>query len=170
MTDGTLDPRLLEADRAGVRLEIIGGLPVWEFHPVWRHQETIDHIRASITGATFSHITDGCHCIHVSDVYVRFPDGSLKRPDIAVFCRMPAEEEKEEAVTLIPEAVIEVISKGYEMKDTDLAPPFYLAQGVKDIIIFDPHTLLVRHFRRDKVSQYTSPVEITMECGCQCVV
>jgi len=168
MIDGTLDPRLLEADRAGVRLEIIGGLPVWEFHPVWRHQETIDHIRASITGATFSHVTDGSHCIHISDVYVAFPDGSLKRPDIAIFCGELEEDDK--AITLIPEAVIEIVSKGYELKDLQLAPYFYLAQGVKDVIVFDPYTLLVLHFRHEKIMRYTSPVEITMECGCQCVV
>ncbi|GAB4581334.1 MAG: hypothetical protein Fur0022_40810 [Anaerolineales bacterium] len=39
----------------------------------------------------------------------------MKRPDIAFFCRKPAEEE--EAITQLPEAGIEIISKSYEVKD-----------------------------------------------------
>ena len=63
----------------------------------------------------------------VSDVYVSFPDGSLKRPDIAIFCREPDEED--EAIKLVPEAVIEIVGKGYEAKDLELAPQFYLSPG-----------------------------------------
>ena len=95
-----------------------------------------------------------------------FPDGSLKRPDISIFCREPAEEE--EAITLIPEAVIEVISKGYEAKDLEIGPRFYLSQGVKDVVIFDPYTLVVLHVRRDGTRRLLSPVRIDLECGSTC--
>jgi hypothetical protein len=43
-----------------------------------------------------------------------------------------------------------VVSKGFEAKDLEFGPPFYLSQGVKDVIVFDPLTLLVLHVRRDK--------------------
>jgi Uma2 family endonuclease len=109
-----------------------------------------------------------CQCVHAAGVYVAFLDGSLKRPDISIFCREPDEEE--EAVTLIPETVIEVINKGYEAKDLELGPHFYLSQGVKDVVVFDPYTLVVLHVRRDGVERKISPVEIALECGCRCVV
>jgi Uma2 family endonuclease len=99
---------------------------------------------------------------------VSFPDGSLKRPDVALFCQEPSEED--EAITLVPEAVIEIVSKGYEAKDLEIGPHFYLSQGVKDVIVFDPYTLLVLHVRRDEVTRQVSPVEVTLECGCKCVV
>jgi Uma2 family endonuclease len=101
-------------------------------------------------------------------VYVSFPDGSLKRPDVSIFRREP--EEEEEAIKLVPEAVIEVISKGYEAKDLDIGPQFYLSQGVKDVVVFNPYTLVVLHVRRDKVARYVSPVEIQLLCGCRCTV
>ena len=92
----------------------------------------------------------------------------MKRPDISIFCREPDEEE--EAITLVPEAAIEVVSKGYEAKDLEIGPHFYLSQGVKDVVVFDPYTLLVLHVRGDGVHRNTSPVSIDLECGCQCNV
>jgi Uma2 family endonuclease len=162
-----MDPRFLRAEELGIRLEIVRGLPLWEAHPVYRHQKAIDRIRATIQPSV---VEDGrtCACVHVADVYVSFPDGSLKRPDIAIFCREPIEED--EAITLVPEAVIEIVSKGYEAKDLEIAPSFYLSQGVKDVIVFDPSTLFVLHVRRDRVTRQISPVEIVLECGCQCMV
>lgn len=157
----------VQADELGVRLEMVGGLPLWEPHPVYRHQKAIDRIRATIEPSP-STAEDRCGCIHVADIYVAFPDGSLKRPDIAIFSREP--DEQEEAVTLIPAAVIEVVSKGYEAKDLDIGPRFYLAQGVADIVVFDPATLLVLHVRCDRTVRHVSPVVIELECGCRCVV
>lgn len=78
----------------------------------------------------------------------------LQRPDIAIFCREP--EELDEAITLLPEAVVEVVSRGYEAKDLEIGPRFYLSQGVKDVVVFDPYTLLVLHLRRDGASRYVS--------------
>jgi Uma2 family endonuclease len=99
---------------------------------------------------------------------VQFQDGSLKRPDISIFPREPLE--LDEAVTTVPGAVIEIVSQGYEAKDYDLVPGFYVAQGVKDIIVFDPRTLVVLHVRASGATRHVSPVEITLEMGCTITV
>jgi hypothetical protein len=148
------------ANDVGVRLEIIGGLYRWEPFPGVRHQIARDQIQKSIV------LKSGC--MQIADVSIRFADGSITRPDLAIFPRRPDEED--EAVTLVPEAVIEIISKGSEAKDVEIAPYFYLAQGVKDVVIFDPYTLFVLHARRDGRKHFTSPVTIQFECGCQCGV
>jgi Uma2 family endonuclease len=164
-----LDPKFIRAEELGIRLEMVGGLPIWEPHPVWKHQKHVDRIRSSISRIAADNANTSWSCVHAAGVYVSFPDGSLKRPDVSIFCREPDEEE-EEAITLIPEAVIEVISKGYEAKDLEIGPRFYLAQGVKDVVVFDPYTLLVLHIRRDRVERLVSPVQINLECGCSCAV
>jgi len=151
---------LLTAEELGIRLEIVAGLPLWEAQSGYKHQKAVDRIRQSIQPA----LSSACACVHIADVYVSFPDGSLKRPDISIFCQEPQEEDA--PITLIPQAVIEVISKGYEAKDLDIGPPFYLAQGVKDVVVFNPYTLVVLHVRRDRVQRWLSPVEIGFECGC----
>jgi Uma2 family endonuclease len=155
-----LDPKFLRAEELGIRLEVVSGLPIWEAHPVWKHQKAIDRIRSSISKRGAAQ----CTCVHASAVYVQFPDGSLKRPDISIFCREP--DETEDAVTLLPEAVIEVVSRGYEAKDLEIGPPFYLAQGVKDVLVFDPTSLLVLHARRERTVRLTSPQTVSLECGC----
>ena len=161
-----MDSQLLRAEELGIRLEIVNGLPVWEASPVMRHQRAVDRIRESIKLSD----ADGekCDCFHVADVYVQFPDGSLKRPDISVFCETPAETDN--ALREIPDAVIEIISKGYEKKDLEIGVPFYLTSGVKDVTVFNPYTNEVFHFRQDETRNLTSPVEIEFECGCCCVV
>jgi Uma2 family endonuclease len=159
-----LDPKFLRAEELGIRLEIVSGLPIWEAHPVWKHQKAVDRIRSTIAPK----LSSACACVHASDVYVQFPDGSLKRPDIAIFCREP--DETEDAISLVPEAVIEVVSKGYEAKDLEIGPPFYLAQGVKDVIVFDPTSLLVLHARREKTVRLTSLQGLSLECGCELTV
>lgn len=165
-----MDAKFLRADELGVRLEIVGGLPIWEPHPVYKHQKAVDRIRATIKAQDEPNAHDGarCPCVHAADVYINFPDGSLKRPDISIFCREP--EEEEEAIRLVPEAVIEVISKGYEAKDLEIAPQFYLAQGVKDVVVFNPYTLVVLHVRQEKALRHVSPIEIELACGCRCTV
>ena len=152
------------ADDAGVKLEITGGIPTWEAFPAIRHQKTIFRIQMSLERLTES----DCGCFQVSDAYLKFPDGSLKRPDIAVFCEEPPDID--EAYPAIPEAVLEVLSKDYEKKDTEIGAPFYLEQGVKDVILFDPRTQEVTHRRRDGTNLYKSPVTIKLECGCQLTV
>jgi hypothetical protein len=159
---------LLHAEELGVRLEIVRGLPLWEAQPLVRHQRAIDRIRSTIRPAPVGSGGSGCSCVHLAGVYVCFPDGSLKRPDISLFCREPDEED--DAVQLAPEAVIEIVSRGFEAKDLEIGPPFYLSQGVKDVVVFDPATLLVLHIQQKGAWRYTSPVELTLHCGCTCRV
>jgi Uma2 family endonuclease len=166
--DKTLFQRLLQADELGIRMEIVGGLPMWEASPVLIHQEAVDRIRASIQPLGIAEENRSCDCYHAADVYVVFPDGSLKRPDIAIYCRRP--DEDDEAITLLPEAVIEVVSRGYEAKDLEIGPRFYLSQGVKDVVVFDPHTLLVLHLTPTSTERLVSPVDLELACGCACRV
>lgn len=154
--------KLLEADAIGFRLEWVGGLPLWEAYPTYRHQKAVDRIRQSIRP-----LEEGCGCAHVADVYIQFADGSLRRPDIALFCREP--EELDEAIPQIPQGVVEVVSRGYEAKDLEISPRFYLSQGVKDVVVFDPYTLLVLHLRKDRVERHISPVTLRLE-GCELTV
>ena len=161
-----MNPQFLTAEDLGVRLEIAGNLPIWEASPLYKHQKAVDIIRDTIEKS----VTDGnlCECIHVADVYIRFPDDSLKRPDISIFGKEP--EDEEEAITQVPEAVIEVISKKYEAKDLEISPPIYLANGVKDVVVFNPYTMEVVHFREGEKRELVSPIEISLECGCKCTV
>jgi len=163
-----MNPQLLNAEDLGVRLEVAGNLPIWEASPLYKHQKAVDRIRASIKKSKSD--GNGCECVNAADIYVQFPDGSLKRPDISIFCSEPAEDEQEEAIKQVPAAVIEVISKKYEAKDLEISPPIYLANGVKDIVVFNPYTMEIVHFRREETRRLTSPVEIEFECGCSCTV
>jgi Uma2 family endonuclease len=159
----TLQDRLLRADEHGLRLEIVNGLSIWEAQPLYRHQKEVERIAGGIVADASG---SGCACVHALDVYVAFPNG-LKRPDISIFCREPTEEEQAGPLTLLPEAVIEVVSPGYEAKDLEIGPPFYLSQGVKDVLVFDPATLLVLHVRHGHASRQISPVTLDLECGCR---
>lgn len=158
--------QLLNAEELGIKLEVAGNLRIWEASPVIKHQLEVDRIRDSIK----KNETDGnvCECIDIADIYVQFTDGSLKRPDVSIFCELP--KELEEATQSVPQAVIEVISKKYEAKDLEISPPIYLANGVKDIVVFNPYTNEVVHFRGDEKREMMSPVEIEFECGCRCTV
>ena len=160
----TLQQTLLQANELGIRLEIVNGLPIWEAQPLYRHQKHVERICQGISKPTDD--DSACNCVHAMDVYIQFPNG-IKRPDISIFCNEPDEEEQDYALTMIPEAVVEVVSKGYEAKDLEIGPPFYISQGVKDVIIFDPLTLLVLHVRKDKTTRQVSPVDIELECGCK---
>ncbi len=154
---------ILQADAMNVRLEIVRGMPIWEASPVFRHQFEIDRIRTTIRPLEGQR---SCECFHTSDVIFKFPDGSLKRPDIAVLCQMPLPNEIDRALEQIPVAVVEVISEGYERKD-EIAPEFYLEHGVKDIIIFNPRTLEVTYYTKRSVVRLVSPAKIDLECGCR---
>ena len=155
--------RLEQIERAGsCKLEYVQGLPIWEASPVYRHQKKTLDIQMSLlqSGKEL-----GCACIPVADITILFPDGSLKRPDIAVYCEEPSEQE--EATTLLPEVVIEITSKGYEKKDWEISLPFYLAHGIPDIVIFDSIAQRITHFHAGQKDEYTSPKEITFACGCR---
>ena len=155
------------AAEAGIRLEYVGGVPVWEASPVYRHQKKVDAIRESIREKNGSD-GEGCACISVADLSILFEDGSIKRPDISIFCSEP--EEQDSVCTLVPNAVIEIISKGYEKKDMEISLPFYLKQKIADIVIFDPATNRVLHYREGELSERESPAELTFVCGCRLTV
>lgn len=154
------------ADQAGIRLEYVNGVPVWEASPVIRHQRITDRIRASIKATAEGE--GGCGCIHYADIYILFPDGSIKRPDISVFCEEP--EEEDTMCRKVPEAVIEILSKGYEKKDMEVSLPFYISVQIPDIVIFDPATGRVDHYHGGKTDAHTSPVAIAFGCGCTATI
>jgi len=157
-----IDDLFMIADEAGVRLEIVDGLPTWEALPNLTHQETIDRLRQTLTPGDHS---GECACLHYSDLHIKFPDGSDKRPDISIFCHRPSETDS--AVTEVPQAVIEVLSKGYEKKDLELGPPFYLRHGVQDVIVYDPSSKIARHFTATGQCEYESSITLRLQCGCQ---
>ncbi|PDW02238.1 hypothetical protein CJ255_15050 [Candidatus Viridilinea mediisalina] len=138
----------------------------WEASPASRHQKMVQRIERSLRLAP-SHGGD-CGCFTLADTLIRFPDPdrSIKRPDLAIFCLEPPDSD--EALELIPAAVVEVLSLGYEEKD--LGPdgaPFYLAYGVQDVVIVDPREHLVYH---DTLAQgrraFKAPLTLTLACGC----
>lgn len=170
-----IEQKTIDLDRliydGAIKLEITSGVPTWEASPNIIHQETIDLIRATIAlyqGSENNEENEGCGCFHYSDILIRFKDGSLKRPDIALFCTKPPRQE--EAITMIPQAVIEVISPGYEYKDVSLNPQFYLAQDVEDVVIVDPRSGAVTHYRTTEVVNHHAPVTIDLQCGCRCTI
>ncbi len=154
------------ADEAGFKLEFVNGIPVWEAFPVIRHQRHLDRIRLSIAPVQLGEGV--CRCISYLDIYIQFPEGSIKRPDISIFCEEPVEQDT--MCRTIPEAVIEILSKGYEKKDTEISLPFYLSQGIRDIVIFDPLTETARHYHQGRMDEYQSPVDLTFQCGCRVIV
>jgi Uma2 family endonuclease len=157
----------MEVDAAtGIRLEMVSGIPIWEAHPNTRHQRTVRDIERSIRPAPNS--DTGCECAYLSDVYVRFPDGSLKRPDISIFCREP--EEDDEPVSMVPAAVIEILSRGYEAKDLEMGVALYLKHSIRDIVIVDPRSGRIVHYVDGVLQEGWSPVEIGLQCGCVCRV
>src|SRR5437879_12136175 len=102
------------ADKAGVKLEITGGIPTWEAFPGSRHQKAVLRALMSIEGSAERE----CRCFQLPDVYIKFPDGSLKRPDIAVFREEPLDQDEE--LEKIPEVVLEVIIKDYEKQEAEI--------------------------------------------------
>lgn len=171
MTPKTEDPALLaammQAEELGFRMEIINGLGVWEFAPAIDHARAEKRIVASIRRAPHSDGDCGCHWYQ--DILIRFPDGSIRRPDISIFCVDPPSSRQ--ALEVIPEATIEIVSEGSERKDLDLSPDFYLRHGIKDAVVLDPASGNVWHYRNDRPPvRGVSPVEIAFECGCVATV
>lgn len=166
-TTDTLDI-ILQTDASGapVRLEYVRGRLKVEASPASRHQKTIDRIRISLT--PIQGVGDDCGCFSLADTLIRFPDpdASLKRPDIAIFCADPPDSD--EALDILPAAVIEILSLGYEEKDLgDDGAPFYLACGVRDVLIVDPRAGRVLHYRAGQALRVLeTPQTIDLQCGC----
>ncbi|MDR3689510.1 MAG: Uma2 family endonuclease [Fimbriimonas sp.] len=112
-----------EAAENGVRLEMIAGQPFWEFQPNYEHQRRLLRITKSIRPDPDA--DTGCGCFEAMDVGIRFSDDSLRRPDLSIFCREP---ELRELITLIPEAVVEVVSQGSRQKDLIISPPPFISR------------------------------------------
>ena len=94
----------------------------------------------------------------------------VKQPDVSIFCEAPGPPDHKGAVAVVPQAVVEIVSEGSEIKDFDIGPVFYLSQGVKDVMILDPDSGTVIHHRVKSVQELKSPVTIELECGCVCTV
>ena len=153
------------AESAGIRLEYVGGVPVWEASPIVRHQIKTLEIQMSLLSYAKQ---AGCDCLPLADISIRFPDGSIKRPDISVYCSKPTELDA--STSEIPVAVIEIISKGYEKKDMEISLPFYLKQKIADIVIFDPATNLVSHYHDGEIDTFDSPAELRFASGCRVTI
>lgn len=160
----TPEQMILDAANANVRLEFVRGVPLWEASPVAGHQLEIFRIQNSIKRIDDS---QACACTHLSDTLFKFGEGSLKRPDIAILCQELKPEQLYSALEIVPEAVVEVISEGYEYKDLEVAPSFYLGLGVKDVLILEPRLKIVYHHRKDSKTRLESPVKLNLECGCE---
>ena len=165
----TTEDLILQTDASGapVRLEYVRGRMKWEASPASRHQKMAKAIEASLR-PMHDH-AGGCACFSIQDVLIRFPDPdqSLKRPDIAIFCAEPPDSD--EALDMLPAAVIEILSLGYEEKDLgDDGAPFYLACGVLDVLIVDPRSGAIRHERPGlpRAALHT-PITVALACGCQ---
>lgn len=153
---------LASADEIGLRLELVNGALTWEALPGLRHQELMTSTFLSIKKLDPSN--SKCDCYRAIDVAVRFPDGTVKRPDVSIFCRRPVEEEG--FVHEVPAAVIEITSPGYEDKDLITGPPIYLRNGVHDVIVLVRPSMQVHHWRNADRRVLSSPSEIELSCGC----
>jgi Uma2 family endonuclease len=69
----------------------------------------------------------------------------------------------------LPAAVIEILSLGYEDKDLGAdGAPFYLECGIADVLIVDPRSGLVRHYRPGRpMDELKAPAAVTLACGCR---
>jgi Uma2 family endonuclease len=159
-----------DASKAPVRLEYVRGRTKWEASPASRHQKALQRIERSLRPIP-GH-AGGCGCFALADTLIRFgdPDRSIKRPDLAIFCAEPPDTD--EALEMVPAAVVEVLSLGYE--DKDLGPdgaPFYLAYGVQDVLIVDPRSGAVYHDTPGQERRtLAAPVPIDLICGCRVTI
>lgn len=147
----------------GVRLEITGGRTTWEATPGALHNGVVDDIRQNLTRATPPGAACGCH--HIADTYIAFAPSLLRRPDIAIFCAKPPRPDG--AITgVIPGAVVEVLSLGYEQKDRD-AVALYLGAGVRDVLLVDPRRRTLEWHRDGQPPQTVElPTTCVLQLGC----
>lgn len=161
VSDEMLDLLVQSADHSQVRLQMTAGVPTWEAMPGWRHQRITLDIRDSIRRLAEGEGDCGCHA--GVDVMIRFPEGSFRSPDVAIFCQLPPD--RDGAVDILPAAVVEIVSPGYEEKDR-IGPPFYLDQGIADVVVYDPRSGEVVHFTPVGRSVHAAPVDLAFACGC----
>ena len=160
-----LEALIRSADESLVKIEMMDGMPTWEAMPGIRHQRIIQSIFLSVRRSHQSEGDYGCH--RYLDTYVRFPDGSFKRPDLAIYCQAPPDVDG--ATDVIPVVVVEIVSAGYEAKDR-LGLPFYLSQGIADVVVYDPRTGEVVHATPQDQTFYNAPVDLAFACGCSVTI
>ena len=161
VSDEMLDVLVQSADHSHVKLQMTDGVTTWEAMPGWRHQRIIIDVYQSVCREKGDAGDCGCHA--AVDVMVRFPEGSFRSPDVAIFCKLPPD--KDGAVHAVPAAVVEIVSAGYEEKDR-IGLPFYLAQGVLDVVVYDPRTGEVVHATPEGQTIHAAPVDLAFVCGC----
>ncbi len=164
----SIEELILQTDASGapVRLEYVRGRTRWEASPSSRHQKALQRIERSVRPSQGD--ATGCACFTLSDVIICFPDPerSIKRPDLAIFCEEPPDSD--ETLDMVPVAVVEILSPGYE--DKDLGPdgaPFYLEHGVLDVVVVDPRDGAILHFRPGHPPvTLQAPATLSLTCGC----
>ncbi len=164
----SIEELILQTDASGapVRLEYVRGRTSWEAAPSSRHQKMLQRIERSVRPSQCD--ATGCACFTLADVLIRFPDPerSIKRPDLAIFCEEPPDSD--EALDVVPVAVVEILGPGYE--DKDLGPdgaPFYLEHGVLDVVVVDPRSGTALLFRPAHLPvTLQAPVTLSLACGC----
>lgn len=155
-----------QAEEIGLRLEMTAGGMTWEAMPGQRHQD----LTLSIVNSVRSPEVGGRECgFHrVFDVAVWLRDGTVKQPDVSIFCARPPEDEG--FIHSVPEPVIEITSPGYEEKDLIHGPPLYLRNGVKDVLVLDRRDGTVHRFTSEGKSLQPSPTQFELACGCSVTV
>lgn len=158
--------QLMNADEAGVKLEVVRDEFIWEFFPSPLHQGLVRDIDRSVRPIPGDDW--GCGCFTLPDAYLQFADGSVKRPDLMVYCVRPPLTRQ--ALTIMPEAVVEVLSPRGARKDLQVGPPFYLSQGIKDVLVVDPEGVVAHHFRREGYRPVALGATVRLECGCELTI
>jgi Uma2 family endonuclease len=82
---------------------------------------------------------------------------------VTIYCQEPPDVDG--AGDTLPATVIEIVSPGYEKKD-EIGLPFYLEQGIADVVLYDPRTREVIHATSNGRDIHTAPVDLTFACGC----
>lgn len=156
-----LEMLVASADHSHVKIQMTDGVPTWEAMPGFKHQRIVQSTFLSVRRMPNSENDCGCH--RFLDVMIRFPDGSFRSPDIAIYCQEPPDVDG--AGDVIPVAVIEIVSQHYELKD-QIGLPFYLSQGIADVVLYDPRTGEVIHATPQGQTTHTAPAELEFACGC----
>ncbi len=163
--DAQLWDLFARAEEIGLRLEMTEAGITWEAMPGHRHQRLSFEIATSIRPVEGS---SSCACYSLQDVPIRFPDGTVKRPDIAIFCRVP--EEEDGFIHSVPEAAIEITSPGYEDKDLVAGPHIYLRNGVQDVLVLNRNSMEVHHWTQTGRRMVVSPQRFELASGCEVTV
>lgn len=161
LSEEFLEMLVASADQCHVKLQMTAGVPTWEAMPGFKHQRITRSVADSVRRIPGSDFDCGCHSY--IDVIIRFADGSFRSPDVAIYCQEPPDVDG--ASEIIPVAVIEIVSQDYELKDT-IGLPFYLEQGVADVVLYDPRKNEVVHATPHGQTVHSAPVDLSFSCGC----